>query len=111
AVLVFLVCRGYTEGGGRRAVPEAGQGSQSNGMSFIRVMIITASIVLLFQIGAGGDLALLPLLVTSHLGLSASTAGTAMFIVGMLGGLLLVPGGMASDRWGRRATMIAGGVV
>jgi MFS family permease len=34
-----------------------------------------------------------------------------MFVVGMLGGLLLVPGGMASDRWGRRATMIAGGVI
>jgi MFS family permease len=29
----------------------------------------------------------------------------------MLGGLLLVPGGMASDRWGRRATMIAGGIL
>src|SRR5258708_25824969 len=80
-------------------------------MSFIRVMIITATIVLLFQIGAGGELALLPLLVTSHLALSATTAGTAMFIVGMLGGLLLVPGGLASDRWGRRSTMIAGGVI
>jgi DHA1 family multidrug resistance protein-like MFS transporter len=111
AVLVFLVFRGYKEAGGRRAAPEAAQPSQRNGPSVIRVMIITASIVLLFQIGAGGELALLPLLVTSHLGLSASTAGTAMFIVGMLGGLLLVPGGMASDRWGRRATMIAGGVI
>jgi MFS family permease len=111
AALVFLVFRGYTEAGGRRAAPEAPQASQPSGMSFVRVMVITASIVLLFQIGAGGELALLPLLVTSHLGLSASTAGTAMFIVGMLGGLLLVPGGMASDRWGRRATMIAGGVI
>jgi predicted MFS family arabinose efflux permease len=111
AVLVFLIFRGYTEAGGRRSAPEATYASQPGGPSFIRVMIITASIVLLFQIGAGGELALLPLLVTSHLGLSASTAGTAMFIVGMLGGLLLVPGGMASDRWGRRATMIAGGVI
>ncbi len=111
AVMVFFVFRGYIEAGGRRAAPEGTQVSQSNGMSFIRVMIITASIVLLFQIGAGGELALLPLLVTSHLGLSATTAGTAMFIVGMLGGLLLVPGGVASDRWGRRATMIAGGVI
>jgi len=111
AVLVFFVFRGYTEAGGRRAAPEAAQASRSDGMSVVRVMVITASIVLLFQIGAGGELALLPLLVTSHLGLSASTAGSAMFIVGMLGGLLLVPGGMASDRWGRRATMIAGGVI
>jgi MFS family permease len=111
AVLVLLVFRGYTEASGRRAEPGSAHASQPNGPSFIRVMIITASIVLLFQIGAGGELALLPLLVTSHLGLSATTAGTAMFIVGMLGGLLLVPGGLASDRWGRRATMIAGGVI
>jgi len=34
-----------------------------------------------------------------------------MFIVGALGGLLLVPGGIASDRWGRRPTMIAGGIL
>jgi MFS family permease len=111
AALVFLVFRGYKEAGGHHAAPEATPASQPNGPSFIRVMIITASIVLLFQIGAGGELALLPLLVTSHLGLSATTAGTAMFIVGMLGGLLLVPGGLASDRWGRRGTMIAGGVI
>jgi MFS family permease len=111
AALVFLVFRGYTEAGGHRAAPEPTPASQPNGPSFIRVMIITASIVLLFQIGAGGELALLPLLVTSHLGLSATTAGTAMFIVGMLGGLLLVPGGLASDRWGRRATMVAGGAI
>jgi MFS family permease len=111
AALVFLVFRGYVEAGGHRAAPEATPASQPNGPSFIRVMIITASIVLLFQVGAGGELALLPLLVTSHLGLSATTAGTAMFIVGMLGGLLLVPGGLASDRWGRRTTMIAGGVI
>jgi MFS family permease len=74
-------------------------------------MVVSAAIVLLFQVGAGGELALLPLLVTSHLNLSAATAGTAMFIVGTLGGVLLVPGGMASDRWGRRPTMIVGGIV
>jgi MFS family permease len=111
AILVVLVFRGYKESGGRRSTPEDAPASQANGSSVVRVMIITASIVLLFQIGAGGELALLPLLVTSHLNLSASTAGTAMFVVGMLGGLLLVPGGMASDRWGRRATMVAGGVI
>jgi DHA1 family multidrug resistance protein-like MFS transporter len=51
---------------------------------------------------------LLPLLVTSHLHLSAATAGAALFAVGLLGGVLLVPGGSLSDRWGRRPTMIAG---
>ena len=111
AVLVILVFRGYKEAGGRRSAPEDVPASHANGTSVVRVMIVTASIVLLFQIGAGGELALLPLLVTSHLNLSASTAGTAMFVVGMLGGLLLVPGGMASDRWGRRATMVAGGLI
>jgi MFS family permease len=111
AVLVILVFRGYKEAGGRRSAPEDVPASQANGTGVVRVMIITASIVLLFEIGAGGELALLPLLVTSHLNLSASTAGTAMFVVGMLGGLLLVPGGMASDRWSRRATMVAGGLI
>jgi MFS family permease len=111
AVLVVVVFRGYTEAGGRRAAAEDEPAIVTAGPSLFRVMIVTASIVLLFQIGAGGELALLPLLVTSHLNLSAATAGTAMFVVGMLGGVLLVPGGMASDRWGRRATMVAGGLV
>jgi MFS family permease len=34
-----------------------------------------------------------------------------MLAVGLIGGLLLVPGGSASDRWGRRPTMIAGGIL
>jgi MFS family permease len=74
-------------------------------------MVLTATIVLLFEIGSGGEIALLPLLVTNHLNLSPATAGTVMFLVGLLAGLLLVPGGMASDRWGRRRTMVAGGVL
>jgi MFS family permease len=111
AVLVVHVFRGYTDAGGRRSAPENEASLRPNGAGIVRVMIVTASIVLLFQIGLGGELALLPLLVTSHLNLSAATAGTAMFVVGMLGGLLLVPGGMASDRWGRRPTMIAGGLL
>jgi hypothetical protein len=39
------------------------------------VLLVTASIVLLIQVGAGGELALLPLLVTTHLHLSAAGAG------------------------------------
>lgn len=111
AGLFALIFRGYRDEGGRRSAPDDVAVAQTNGTSVIRVMIVTASIVLLFQIGAGGELALLPLLVTSHLHLSAATAGTAMFVAGTLGGLLLVPGGIASDRWGRRATMVAGGVL
>lgn len=61
--------------------------------------------------GLGGESALLPLLVTSHLQLSAANAGTAMLAVGLIGGALLVPGGNASDRWGRKLSMIAGGLV
>jgi MFS family permease len=34
-----------------------------------------------------------------------------MLAVGLIGGVLLVPGGSASDRWGRKPTMIAGGIV
>ena len=110
AALVVVVFRGYTDTHGRRSAT-APVDAQSGKTSVVRVMIVTAAIVLLFQVGAGGELALLPLLVTSHLNLSAATAGTAMFIVGTLGGVLLVPGGMASDRWGRRPTMIAGGIL
>jgi MFS family permease len=111
AVLVVIVFRGYVEAGGRRSAAEEGAVTRTSGTGVVRVMVITAAIVLLFQIGLGGELALLPLLVTSHLHLSAATAGTAMFVVGMIGGVLLVPGGMASDRWGRRNTMIVGGVL
>jgi MFS family permease len=81
------------------------------GGGVLRVLAVTASLVLLFQVGAGGELALLPLLVTAHLQLSAASAGTAMLAVGLIGGVLLVPGGNASDRWGRKPTMIAGGIV
>jgi MFS family permease len=81
------------------------------GGGVLRVLAVTASLVLLFQVGAGGELALLPLLVTTHLQLSAASAGTAMLAVGLIGGVLLVPGGNASDRWGRKHTMIAGGIV
>jgi hypothetical protein len=45
---------------------------------------------------ASATACLLPLLVTTHLGLSAASAGTAMLAVGLLGGVLLVPGGSAS---------------
>jgi len=54
---------------------------------------------------------LLPLLVTNHLQLSAAAAGGAMLAVGLIGGVLLVPGGNASDRWGRRPTMVIGALV
>ena len=111
AVLVVLVFRGYADTHGRRSATEPTDAAQTGRTSVIRVMLVSAAIVLLFQVGAGGELALLPLLVTSHLNLSAASAGTAMFIVGTVGGVLLVPGGMASDRWGRRPTMIAGGIL
>ncbi|HYM97766.1 MAG TPA: MFS transporter [Candidatus Sulfotelmatobacter sp.] len=81
------------------------------GASLLQVLIVTASIILFFQVGAGGEMALLPLLVTTHLGLSAASAGAAMLVVGLVGGLLLVPGGSASDRWGRRPTMVVGGIL
>lgn len=111
AALIALVFRGYRETRGiwsddEEPVPEA-----PRGVSLVRVMVITAAIVLLAEIGAGGETALLPLLVTNHLNLSAATAGSALLIVGLFAGVLLVPGGMASDRWGRKWTMVAGGIV
>jgi MFS family permease len=112
AVLLLFVFRGYQETRGIWSEDDSPPAAAStNGHSFMRVMVLTAVIVLLFEIGSGGEAALLPLLVTNHLNLSPATAGTVMFLVGLLAGLLLVPGGMASDRWGRRRTMVAGGVL
>jgi DHA2 family multidrug resistance protein-like MFS transporter len=34
-----------------------------------------------------------------------------MLVVGVVGGILMVPGGYAADRWGRRQAMIAGGAI
>jgi len=113
AGLLALALRGYRETRGIWAGLEGDVEpvSDDSGRGFVRVLLITAAIVLLAEVGAGGEIALLPLLVTNHLHQSAATAGTAMLVVGLLAGLLLVPGGMASDRWGRRPTMVAGGLI
>jgi MFS family permease len=111
AVWVF---RGYSHAKHRgewTADDEARMEESRGGVGVMRVLAVTASMVLLVQVGAGGELALLPLLVTTHLQLSAASAGTAMLAVGLIGGVLLVPGGNASDRWGRKPTMIAGGIL
>ena len=113
-VLAVLVFRGYSYAQQRDvwiADDEARTEESRAGGGVLRILLVTAAMVLLFQVGAGGELALLPLLVTTHLHLSAASAGTAMLAVGLIGGLLLVPGGNASDRWGRRPTMIAGGIL
>ncbi len=114
ALLAVWVFKGYSAGnhhGPWTADDEARSEESRAGGGVLRILAVTASLVLLFQVGAGGELALLPLLVTTHLHLSAASAGTAMLAVGLIGGLLLIPGGNASDRWGRRPTMIAGGIL
>ncbi len=114
ALLAVWVFRGYSHAAQRGpwTADDAAREEESRaGGGVLRVLAVTASLVLLFQVGAGGELALLPLLVTTHLQLSAASAGTAMLAVGLIGGVLLVPGGNASDRWGRKPTMIAGGIV
>ena len=108
--LVLWVFRGYRRPaadrpGERRANPSRERAD------VLRVLAVTAALALLIQIGLGGELALLPLLVTDHLRLPASAAGAAMLAVGLIGGALLVPGGRIADRWGRRPAMIAGGIV
>ena len=111
AVLLLLVFRGYKETRGIWSDIEFQPESRTSRESFVRVLVITAAIVLLAEIGAGGETALLPLLVTNRLQLSAADAGTALFLTGIFTGLLLVPGGIASDRLGRRPTMVAGSLV
>jgi MFS family permease len=114
ALLAVWVFKGYSHAehhGAWTADDEARSEESRAGGGVLRILAVTASLVLLIQIGAGGELALLPLLVTTHLQLSAASAGIAMLAVGLIGGLLLIPGGNASDRWGRRPTMIAGGIL
>jgi len=114
ALLMVVVFKGYSRvehGEEWTADDQARMVESRAGGGVVRVLAVTASMVLLIQVGVGGELALLPLLVTTHLNLSAASAGTAMLAVGLIGGVLLVPGGNASDRWGRRPTMIAGGIV
>ena len=114
AALCAWVFHGYSHAAHRRAhAAEAQAAVEAGGQvtSAAGVLAVTAAIVLLVQVGIGGEVALLPLLVTTRLGLSASSAGTAMLAVGLVGGALLVPGGSASDRWGRRPTMVLGGLV
>lgn len=113
-LLALLVFRGYSHLEHRDRwtdVDQARMVQSRGGASVAKVLAVTASMVLLIQIGVGGEVALLPLLVTTHLKLSAADAGTAMLAVGLVGGVLLVPGGNASDRWGRKPTMVAGGIV
>ena len=100
AAIIVLVFRGYSDAPRRRGIREdegRSPAERARG-GFARVLVIMASMIFLIHLGGGGETALLPLLVTSHLHLSAATAGSALFAVGLLGGLLLVPGGMASDR-------------
>jgi len=114
ALLAMWVFRGYSHSehhAAWTADDDARSEESRAGGGVLRILAVTASLVLLIQVGAGGELALLPLLVTTHLHLSAASAGTAMLAVGLIGGVLLIPGGNASDRWGRRPTMIAGGIL
>jgi MFS family permease len=98
----------HTEHRGRWNEDDNARMEESRGGSGVaRVLVVTASMVLLIEVGAGGELALLPLLVTTHLHLSAADAGTAMLAAGLIGGVLMVPGGRAADLWGRKPTMVA----
>ena len=112
--LYLLVFRGFAERSHHDVSDLEAAAAQQPGAvrppSITRVLLVTAAIMVLFQLGFAGETAFLPLLVTAHLNLSAATAGTALFAAGIFGGVLIVPGGIASDRWGRRAVMVAGGI-
>ncbi len=111
AVLVALVFRGHVRPDHGERVVDRRAGATREPARLLPVLAITAALALLIQVGLGGELALLPLLVTGHLGLQASAAGFAMLAVGLVGGLLLVPGGRVADLWGRRPAMVAGAAI
>ena len=114
SLLILWVFRRYSHSEHRGAWSQADETRMEEsrgGAGVMHVLAVSASMALLIQIGIGGELALLPLLVTTHLHQSAAGAGAAMLAAGLLGGVLFIPGGNASDRWGRRPTMIAGGIL
>src|SRR5438270_710684 len=82
AILVGVVFRKYTLVDHRRRVDsdlEADRDGAARGQTVIRILAITATLALLIQIGLGGELALLPLLVTNQLHLSAAAGISAAF--------------------------------
>jgi len=111
AALLAVVFRGYRETRGIWRDEDEPRAAAVGSPDFVRVLVVTALIVLLLEIGAGGEGALLPLLVTNHLRLSAADAGLSLFLLGIFTGLLLIPGGAAADRFGRRRVMVAGAVI
>jgi predicted MFS family arabinose efflux permease len=109
AGLVLVLFRGQSRATSERAGERRVNPSRERA-DVVRILAVTAALALLVQIGIGGELALLPLLVTDQLQLPASAAGAAMLAVGLISGVLLVPGGGIADRWGRRPAMVAGGI-
>jgi MFS family permease len=73
-------------------------------------LIVTSGVILLTLVGFGGEAAFVPLLVTTHLGLSSTSAGVAMSTLGLATALLMVPFGRLSDRLGRRPLILIGTV-
>src|SRR5258708_37310835 len=100
ALLAIWVFKGHSarnHHGPWTADDEARSEESRAGGGVLRILAVTASLVLLLQVGAGGELALPPLLVTTHLQLSASSPGTAVPAVGLIRGGLLIPGRNASE--------------
>src|SRR5258708_8432966 len=93
ALLAVWVFKGYSAGnhhGPWTADDEARSEESRAGGGVLRILAVTASLVLLFQVGAGGELALLPLLVTTHLPLSPATPRPAMLPPAFIAPLLFV---------------------
>jgi MFS family permease len=74
---------------------------------FVPVVVIS-SVVLLMFFGFQGERSFLPILVVVKLDLPAVYAGTTLSFLGIATGLLMVPFGRLSDRWGRKPTILAG---
>ena len=110
ALLAGLLFRGHARHNAAAGATDS-TGSELQGRGLIRLLLITSAVVLLFEIGASGEIALLPLLVTGRLHQTAAAAGTVMLAAGIVGATLLIPGGRISDRIGRRSSMVAGGLV
>lgn len=74
---------------------------------FVPVLVISTVVLLMF-FGFQGERSFLPILVAVKLNLPAVYSGATLSFLGIGTGLLMVPFGRLSDRWGRKPTILAG---
>jgi MFS family permease len=71
-------------------------------------LVIISVVVMLSLVGFSGEAAFVPILVTGKLLRDPGSAGLAMSILGIATGILMIPCGKLSDRYGRKPVVVVG---